>query len=1143
MRKIVVILFVLLSCSVQLVLADTTDPVVVSPQAVENPFTANIYKADDISARLKALESRTELLPADKDRLAKLYTDSLDRIREIEALLVTNTEYENSIKNAPDELKKIKKQMAEGLSVKEEYNDSISLEESEQKLAALELELGQVQKENTRLAGEPQRRAARRNEIPVEIASINDRLLKPAGGGVEAGSETTNEEVRQATVMFNTLSETALKCKARTLENELAMYNARIELLDGQREYYEKRQQILTEQVKLWREGVNSRRKDQAEAAKGQAQTIAKEVDQNYPVLSKISEDNLSIAEKQSELVDKIEAVGREQKEIEVKLKDLQSDYDRVRKMVQEVGSSPAIGFLLHNKRWNLPDIEVNKHNLKKRLAELSDSQFDLLDYDEKRAMLMVMSEAVRKTMSELDMPEGQRRTELMAKVEELLTAQRKSLETLVNFYSNYTATLTAIDVKEREFVAKYNEYSNFIDEHILWVKNTQSMSLDGLRQTGTEIKHIISVFSWKEIFVAVPLGIVQEIANSLLLWLLLLLAYVMRFGNRRRLRQLAAKVATPEHDRYSYTLIALFTTIIYSLPLPLTLYVIGKTISYGAEEMVFARALASALISLAYYDFVMLPLKNVFMGEGLAVSHFNYSKEQAGYYYRIGSWFVIIMQPLLIMLYVQHSLEGLNWKSQICRLVFIAIMMLFSAFLALVFYPGKSNGNKDEQEQPAGIFRLQNLLRLAGILVPLTLAVMAWNGYFYAAWQLEVRMFAAFWSAMIFKLFNSLVVRRIYLARGNILAGFGKKPEAEKKPNTELAEDAISAEEVDEYCGQIARFVRFVLSFAYLLSLFVIFRDVFPALAVLDKVQLWQVTSSDQQMRFITLTSLLSAFMILVVTIMMARNITGLINITLLKSIGHKEGSRFAVLALIRYCIVIFGVCWSFTRIGIGWDKVQWLAAAFTVGLGFGLQEIFANFVSGIILLFEQPMRVGDIVTVGEVSGRVTHINTRSTTINCWDRRELIIPNKEFITGKLMNWTLSDNLNRIVFQIGVAYGSDLEKVEKTLMRIARFQKGVVWKPKPRVIFKAFGDNTLNFELRVYINDMDDYTDVWHGINCTIDAEFRKEGIEIAFPQRDLHIRSISCGPVPVRIDTAVTDKPASPAAKLVIKEADNEQD
>ncbi len=1141
MRKIVVILFLLLSFFVQLTLAESTEPAVVTPQAVENPFAANVYKAEDISARLKALESRTELPQADKDRLTKLYTDSLDRIREIEALLVTNTDYENRIKNAPEELEKIKNLLAEGLVVKEKYDDSISLEEAEQKLAALELELGQVQKENTRLAGEPQRRAARRNEIPVEIASINDRLLKPAGGGVEAGSETTNEEIRQATVSFNTLSETALKCKARTLENELAMYNARIDLLTGQREYYEKRQQILTEQVKLWRDGVNSRRKDQAEAAKGQAQTIAKEVDQNYPVLSKLSEENLMIAEKQSELVDKIEAVGREQKEIEVKLKDLQSDYDRVRKMVQEVGSSPAIGFLLHNKRLNLPDIELNKHNLKKRLAELSDSQFDLLDYDEKRAMLMVMSEAVRKTMSELDMPEGQIRTELMTKVEELLTAQRKSLETLVNFYSNYTATLTAIDVKEREFVTKYNEYNNFINEHILWVKNTQSMSLDGLRQIGTEIRHILSVFSSKEIIVAVPLGIVQEIAHSLLLWLLLLLAYIMRFGNRRRLRQLAAKVATPEHDRYSYTLIALFTTIIYSLPLPLTLYVIGKTISYGAENMVFARALASALISLSYYDFVMLPLKNLFMREGLAVSHFNYSKEQAGYYYRIGSWFVVIMQPLLIMLYVQHSLEGLNWKSQICRLVFIAIMMLFSAFLALVFYPVKSN--KDKQEQAAGLFRLQNLLILAGISAPLALAVMAWNGYFYAAWQLEVRMFAAFWSAMIFKLFNSLVVRRIYLARGNILAGFGKKPEVEKKPNTELADDGISAEEVDEYCHQIARFVRFVLSFAYMLSLFVIFRDVFPALAVLDKVQLWQVSSNDQQMRYITLTSLLSAFMILIVTVMMARNITGLINITLLKSIGHKEGSRFAVLALIRYCIVIFGVCWSFTRIGIGWDKVQWLAAAFTVGLGFGLQEIFANFVSGIILLFEQPMRVGDIVTVGEVSGRVTHINTRSTTINCWDRRELIIPNKEFITGKLMNWTLSDNLNRIVFKIGVAYGSDVENVEKTLMRIARFQKGVVWKPKPLVIFKGFGDNTLDFELRVYINDMDDYTDVWHGINCAIDAEFRKEGIEIAFPQRDLHIRSISCGPVPVRIDNSIADKPASPAAKLVIKEADNEQD
>ena len=179
------------------------------------------------------------------------------------------------------------------------------------------------------------------------------------------------------------------------------------------------------------------------------------------------------------------------------------------------------------------------------------------------------------------------------------------------------------------------------------------------------------------------------------------------------------------------------------------------------------------------------------------------------------------------------------------------------------------------------------------------------------------------------------------------------------------------------------------------------------------------------------------------------------------------------------------------------------------TVGLGFGLQEIFANFVSGLIILFEQPIRVDDVVTIGEVTGKVSKIRIRATTIRRWDQRELVVPNKEFITGRLINWTLSDNVLRREFIVGIAYGSDIEKAEKILYEVARANPLVLADPAPVVIFKNFGDSSLEFELRVYISGIDNYVPVWHDINCKIDTQFRKAGIEIAFPQHDLHIRSI----------------------------------
>ena len=194
---------------------------------------------------------------------------------------------------------------------------------------------------------------------------------------------------------------------------------------------------------------------------------------------------------------------------------------------------------------------------------------------------------------------------------------------------------------------------------------------------------------------------------------------------------------------------------------------------------------------------------------------------------------------------------------------------------------------------------------------------------------------------------------------------------------------------------------------------------------------------------------------------------------------------------------------------IGVGWSKVQWLVAAVTFGLGFGLQEIFANFVSGLIILFERPMRVGDVVTVSGVSGIVSRIRMRATTITDWDRKELIVPNKEFITGQLVNWTLSDRVLRIVFRVGVAYGSDTRLVHRLLLKAAAEHPSVLSDPPPQALFVAFADSTLAFELRVYVPGLEVYGAVQHELNTAIDSSFRTAGIEIAFPQCDVHVRSI----------------------------------
>jgi potassium efflux system protein len=197
------------------------------------------------------------------------------------------------------------------------------------------------------------------------------------------------------------------------------------------------------------------------------------------------------------------------------------------------------------------------------------------------------------------------------------------------------------------------------------------------------------------------------------------------------------------------------------------------------------------------------------------------------------------------------------------------------------------------------------------------------------------------------------------------------------------------------------------------------------------------------------------------------------------------------------------------FRMLGFSWSTVQWLAAGLTVGLGFGLQEIFANLVSGLIILIERPVRVGDFVTVNGVSGHVTQMQLRATTIKDLDSRELIVPNKKFITEDVMNWTLSDRTTRVIIRVGIAYGSDTKKAQQVLQQVARANPLVKNIPMPEVVFAAFGESTLDFELRVMIATREVYFRVVHELNMAIDEGFRASGIEIAFPQRDIHVRGL----------------------------------
>jgi potassium efflux system protein len=249
-------------------------------------------------------------------------------------------------------------------------------------------------------------------------------------------------------------------------------------------------------------------------------------------------------------------------------------------------------------------------------------------------------------------------------------------------------------------------------------------------------------------------------------------------------------------------------------------------------------------------------------------------------------------------------------------------------------------------------------------------------------------------------------------------------------------------------------------------------------------------------------------ALLIIVVTVIASRNIPGLLHILILQRLTLAPGSRYAITTLVRYLVVTIGTISVLGLIGWNWSQIQWLVAALSVGLGFGLQEIVANFVSGLVILFERPVRVGDTVTVGQLTGTVSRVRIRATTITDWDRKEILVPNKAFITEQVINWTLSDPITRIVIPVGVAYGSDAELVQKVILKTLKNLPLVLDEPEPRVYFTEFGDSSLGFTLHAYLRQLSDRMPLVHDIHNSVLKALHENDIHIPFPQRDIHIRS-----------------------------------
>lgn len=1107
-----------------------TEPTASAPAVVEAPPQLT---EDEVNARVKQVQEKADLDEETRKRALDLYQQALGRLKDAAAWSAKAVDFRRRRNEAPGQLESLRAASTQpATDAVPELPTDVTLSQMEQLLAERTRELEEARKALAALEAEPKRRSDRRVAIPKELSRLKEQLEGLTRTMREAAVSGEASETVRARQTLAQANRQAVAAEIDCYEQEAAFYEAAAELLPLRLDDAVRQESRLDRIVKAWTERVNDRRKTEAERQAREALWAAARA---HPALAEIAQVNADLAGKRSQLALDIERASREKEIIDARLKELSDRFKKLSERVETAGARtmarPLMAF-----RSDVPAIRRHKRSISQRQSVLARAQLASLEVGDQQAELARIDDRVNAVVAELKLRfPDLRREEIEAEVRTLLQSRREFLQALGQDYENYLSDLSQLNSSESRLVRTAEAITSYIGERILWIRSSEPISDKTISGAVDAFTWFVDAERWGLVLAALTAEFTAQpiLLSSMIIALSGLV--ILRPRLKRAMTRLGDAVPSIQTDSFVLTIKALFLTLLLAGIWPAILELLAWRLNASPASGRSAKAVAAGLHQVAMFLIVAGSAYQLLRPGGLFTSHFRWRKSTAAAIRRYLFPFIAISSPLLFVYGVMEWLADDAYRETLGRLALIAFLLVESWFAQRVFRPHGLVMCDYLSRHPDGwAMRLRYVWYPLLVVVPLGLAILAIAGFYFTTTDLERRFSASIVTVIALLLGYLLLFRWLFVSYRQLAYETAlKRREAEQAKEGpqqagEVPAAPLEGEDVDltQVNQQTQRLIRTAFGLVAVFGVGVLWVDVLPALNALNRVELWshtarvpeEVSRPDETRSVqmveknvpITLADLLGALIVAAVTFIAAGNIPGLLEITLLQRLPMDAGSRYAFKTVCRYVITIVGLILAFRIIGVDWNSVQWMAAALTFGLAFGLQEIFANFISGLILLFERPIRVGDIVTIGEVSGTVTRIRIRATTVMDWDRKELVVPNREFITGRVVNWTLSDPTLRIVLPVGVAYGSDTQQAAQLLLRVARDNPRVLREPEPRAFFMGFGDSTLNFELRVFVRGPDDALQTRHEVNMAIDRAFREAGIEIAFPQRDLHIRSMS---------------------------------
>ena len=1124
--------------------ATTTPPTTTPPATAPSPTPPPVAApgpqeptTEWVQSRLDDLAANSTLDAAIREQATTHYKAALSRLEAARASAAAAAEFRRAIETAPAQLAEVREQLAALAAARQNQpangaaassdqpapiapDDTTPIPELEQRLTGLQVRaseertaLSQMEESLRAMLARPE---SARKEVLAEKQTIAD-LEKGIAAPAPTGESAVVSAARLAALQARRIASTR---QVEALEQELLSLPARQDLLTARRDLAATRLSALDKQVADLQTTLTARRQDEARKQLRQAEQTKRELADRHPVLAAYAEENALLTRAATEANARITAATAAQANLKSQIDQLAENEQFARQLLDISADGAEYGSILRELRAKLPNTTRVESEIDARESAIVEARLQRLRI---REQLRALADVDAATDALIAPSPDSGLAELRPKLRELVVSRKETLTRLADGYNEQVRLLTAANADARDLTIKQRALESLLTERLMWLPSTSGLSRQWWSDVVAGTRWLTRPQRLAELSGAFRSRLV---AHSLISGLALLTFTILLLARPRiaaRFEAIAERLRRVTTDSFALSVEALGLCFLLALPWPLLLVTIGAVfLRADAAGVAFPRAFGMALVGTGIVVLILRSFHAMCRPSGLFISHFRWGNRPCTKLRGELRWLMGVEAAATIAFVIADTTGIEAHRTGLGRLAFLVGSLGLAIFMYRTLSPRRGATAEYVASKPL-LWRLRFLWYPLAVAIPAGLGVLAALGYQETAGEVQSRVFTTGWISLVTLIAYSMSVRWLLITQRRIAykqaierrekaRAAREKEQAEGTPGAAVPQPEEPQIDIQEVSQQTRTLLRFAVGLALSIVLWAIWSKLFPAMRVLDQVTLWThaATGPDGETVVpVTAWSLAIALFILVVAWVSAKNLPGLIEIAILQRLAVTSGTRYTIATITRYSIVFIGLLLAFNTIGADWSKMQWIVAALGVGLGFGLQEIVANFVSGLIILFEQPVRVGDLVTVGDQIGMVSRIKIRATTIIDPDNREVIIPNKAFITERVTNWALNDPVTRLLINIGIAYGSDTQLAHDVLLEAVKSNPLVLDNPAPAILFMGFGDSALNFEARVYVREIGSRIPLTHELNMAMERALRENGIEIPFPQRTVHLKGL----------------------------------